>query len=71
LKLTPLLEQGDSGYRPTWPMPLPVLTLDQMWSNPGFVVESAQGVWTTCSDHRPIIADVTIATTGRSTKSHP
>ena len=50
-------ERG-SGYAPTWPMPLPVLTLDQVWVNDLVEVQQCQHFWTNDSDHRPIVSDV-------------
>lgn len=44
-----------SGYAPTWPVPLPVLTLDQVWVNHLIDVSSCEQGWTACSDHRPVI----------------
>lgn len=53
---------GGQGYFPTWPMPFPVLTLDQFWVAHGWDVNSATVHWTRGSDHRPILTNLTIAT---------
>ncbi len=48
------------GYAATWPMPLPVLTIDQMWVSQFVDVSSCQVGWTVSSDHRPIVSDLSI-----------
>jgi len=57
-----VLEKGH-GYRCTWPAPLPLLTLDQLWVNSQVAVHNAVTGWSWNSDHRPISAVVTIGTT--------
>jgi vancomycin resistance protein VanJ len=52
-------EKG-GGYAATWPVPLPVLTLDQIWVNKFFDVSRCQNGWTTSSDHRPVTASVSL-----------
>lgn len=42
------------GYRATWPIPLPVLSLDQAWASPHVDVTSCRHLWTCASDHRPV-----------------
>lgn len=46
------------GYAPTWPVPLPVLTLDQVWLNGHVQGFGARHGWTTLSDHRPVFCTV-------------
>ena len=46
------------GYAPTWPVPLPVLTLDQMWLNGHIRAFQATHGWSTFSDHRPVFCSV-------------
>ncbi len=41
------------GYVPTWPWPVPVLKLDQIWVNRHVEVQSARQEATWRSDHRP------------------
>ncbi|MCA9047588.1 MAG: endonuclease/exonuclease/phosphatase family protein [Planctomycetaceae bacterium] len=53
-------ETAGQGYDGTWPVPLPVLNLDQIWTNQCVQPQSCQHVWTTLSDHRLVVADVTI-----------
>ncbi len=43
------------GYTPTWPTPLPVLTLDQVWHNDAIRPVSRYCASTWRSDHRPVI----------------
>jgi vancomycin resistance protein VanJ len=49
-----------SGYAATWPVPLPVLTIDQMWTNGKVRVSRCQNEWTSLSDHRPIVCHLSI-----------
>ena len=47
-----------TGYAATWPLPLPVLTLDQVWVNELVDVSQCQHGWTIYSDHRPVVTDM-------------
>jgi len=47
-------EAGD-GYRPTWPVPIPVLDLDQAWGNRHIRWDTCLSGWTVTSDHRPLL----------------
>ncbi|MGE3166555.1 MAG: endonuclease/exonuclease/phosphatase family protein [Planctomycetota bacterium] len=51
-----------SGYRPTWPMPFPVLDLDQAWVRRGSGVRATAVTagWSRRADHRPLIVDLTL-----------
>ena len=49
-----------SGYQPTWPQPLPVLTLDHVWGNRGLTFHRCVCGWSSCSDHRPVIVELTL-----------
>jgi len=49
-------EAGGSGYHVSWPLPLPVLALDQIWLPPG-TTHSAHLYETPHSDHRLIVAE--------------
>lgn len=51
-------EAAGQGYAPTWPVPLPVLALDQVWVNGQLTPIAARHGWTRVSDHRPVIVDV-------------
>jgi len=59
-------ETAGQGYAPTWPLPLPVLTIDQMWANDGVQVRRCELVSTWASDHRLIQADISLAPTPRA-----
>ncbi len=58
-----------SGYAATWPVPFPVLTLDQIWTSPDWQARACRPLWTNCSDHRPVVAELTITTIPRVAKS--
>jgi len=46
------------GFRPTWPMPAPVLDLDQIWVDRRLTVAAAATHSTARSDHRPLTARI-------------
>jgi vancomycin resistance protein VanJ len=54
---TEAYEVAGRGYRATWPSPLPILAIDQMWSGPGVRAVDWQSVRTTNSDHSLIVAE--------------
>lgn len=49
-----------SGYAPTWPVPLPVLAIDQAWGR-GIDFLACRPGWSLYSDHRPLIIDFQLA----------
>ena len=53
-------ETTGCGYLATWPVPLPVLCLDHIWVNQHVRVDDCTHHWTAVSDHRPVVADVTV-----------
>lgn len=60
----PVREQGfnafevaGQGYSPTWPWILPVLVLDQIWSNQQIQFDHCHTVWCKASDHSAVIAE--------------
>lgn len=53
-------ESSGSGHHATWPIPLPVLALDQIWASAAIEVHHCRLGWTWCSDHRPVIAELEI-----------
>lgn len=53
-------ETAGHGYQATWPQPLPVLALDHVWGNGGIAFQHCRCGWTRCSDHRPVIVDLTV-----------
>jgi vancomycin resistance protein VanJ len=52
------IRERGTGYAATWPMPLPVLTLDQVWVNELVNVSSCKYGWSIYSDHRPAVSHV-------------
>lgn len=55
-------EEKGNGFYHSWPMPLPVLPLDQIWVNDRVEVGSCELEWTARSDHRPLRATVKLPT---------
>ena len=55
---TMAFDLAGQGYRATWPIPLPVLAIDQAWASPTVDVTSCQHLWTRASDHRPVALTV-------------
>ncbi len=53
-------ESVGNGYAATWPVPVPVLTLDQVWFNDGVQVERCALGWSWISDHRPVVLEVSL-----------
>ena len=49
-----------SGYVATWPMPTPVLTLDQVWTNDRLGVSRCWHGLSTLSDHRPVLVETVV-----------
>ena len=47
-------ESAGTGWAPTWPMPVPVLEIDHVWTNAGIDVRRCEHGSTTASDHRPV-----------------
>lgn len=45
------------GWGPTWPVPAPVLQLDQVWGSAEIRFASSTAGWSWCSDHRPVVVD--------------
>lgn len=53
-------ESRGHGLYTTWPMPLPVMAIDHMWGSRGIEFQQVQILWTTASDHRPLVAEFTV-----------
>jgi endonuclease/exonuclease/phosphatase (EEP) superfamily protein YafD len=53
-------EASGSGYSATWPVPLPVLCLDHIWINRWVDVSKCRHDWSSASDHRPVLAELTV-----------
>ena len=51
-------EDAGTGYAVTWPVPLPIMALDQIWVNKLVRSVRCELGWTWSSDHRPIILTI-------------
>jgi endonuclease/exonuclease/phosphatase (EEP) superfamily protein YafD len=54
-------EQSGEGFRETWPVFAPLLTLDQLWGNEQIKWHRCRHLWSLRSDHRPVVAEFEIA----------
>ena len=54
-------EVAGNGYAPTWPSPVPLLMLDQIWVTEEISLQSCELGWSWVSDHRPVIAEFWLA----------
>ncbi len=43
------------GYDSTWPVPIPLLSLDHVWVSPDLPLHSCRLPWTWRSDHKPVL----------------
>lgn len=59
--LTNAFEAAGRGLADTWPMPLPVLALDQIWSSRRLRAVSCAHGHSLLSDHRAVVADFDFA----------
>lgn len=48
-------EQAGDGFRPTWPVPLPLLDLDQCWGNAHVIFVHCRAASSSRSDHRLLL----------------
>ncbi|GMU22052.1 MAG: hypothetical protein AMXMBFR13_21400 [Phycisphaerae bacterium] len=53
-RMTYAFGAGGQGYDVTWPVPVPVLALDQVWVSAELRVRSCTLGWSGRSDHRPV-----------------
>ncbi|WP_145029002.1 endonuclease/exonuclease/phosphatase family protein [Caulifigura coniformis] len=58
--LTEAFEAAGEGYLPTWPVPAPVLSLDQMWISKGLKPVGCVRRWNWRSDHAAVITEIGI-----------
>ncbi|MBI2920048.1 MAG: endonuclease/exonuclease/phosphatase family protein [Planctomycetes bacterium] len=60
LRMTHLqaFETAGRGYDATWPIPFPMLSIDQVWVLKGFTLRSCHHAWSSTSDHRPVVVEV-------------
>lgn len=56
-ELTNCFEAAGRGLIETWPMPFPVLSLDQIWSSPSLPLVRSYAGEPPLSDHRPMVAE--------------
>lgn len=54
-------EVAGEGLRETWPIVLPVLTLDQVWANDRIEWLRSRTLWSLSSDHRAVVAEFRIS----------
>jgi endonuclease/exonuclease/phosphatase (EEP) superfamily protein YafD len=66
-RLTNAFQACGNGYNVTWPLPLPVLSLDQVWASPEVKLRDCELRWTWRSDHRPVV--VTLSGSSRADHS--
>lgn len=57
------------GYRATWPLPVPILTLDQVWGNREIEFHRCIGSWSSSSDHRAVVVDLSVEMRASSTRN--
>ena len=55
-------ETAGDGYAATWPLPVPVLTLDQVWVSRDLQLHGCRHLWTSSSDHRPVVTRMSVET---------
>jgi vancomycin resistance protein VanJ len=58
-RLTSAFETAGRGYAATWPMPVPVLQLDHIWTNKHLRVIRCEHKTSLFSDHRAVVAEIT------------
>ncbi|HEV8483493.1 MAG TPA: endonuclease/exonuclease/phosphatase family protein [Blastocatellia bacterium] len=62
-------EDSGSGLSATWPMPLPILTIDHLWVGRSIRLSKCRANWSHFSDHRSLTVDVDIGDLARETSS--
>jgi endonuclease/exonuclease/phosphatase family metal-dependent hydrolase len=60
-------ESCGSGFRATWPVPLPILTIDHLWVGRNVRLSRCQANWSHFSDHRSLTVDVGLGDPTRET----
>lgn len=56
--LSDAFETAGRGFSETWPLPLPLLSLDHVWVNAALRVANCKLGWSSLSDHRPVVAEI-------------
>lgn len=59
-KFSNAFETAGNGFPATWPVPLPFLSLDQIWTNHEIEVRDCRLDWSLRSDHRPVLTNITL-----------
>ena len=59
-RYTNLWEARGVGYAPTWPLPVPYLTIDQMWFSSGVRPLCARRLAKSLSDHALLVGEISI-----------
>ena len=54
-------ETAGHGLDSTWPVPCPVLALDQVWGNRHVIFHRCRLEWSWLSDHRPVVTDFSVS----------
>lgn len=57
-ELTHSFESAGHGLAETWPMPVPLLSLDQIWLSRGLRARRCTHGWSLFSDHRPVAVEI-------------
>jgi hypothetical protein len=60
LGLKEAFETAGSGYLPTWPVPCPVLSLDQIWTNAKLQPVNCTRKWSWRTDHAASVATLRV-----------
>jgi len=55
-----VFEMRGRGFDLTWPVPCPVLSIDQMWVNRFLEPASTRLTWSWTSDHRAVLAELSV-----------
>ena len=56
--MTHAFEAAGNGVADTWPVPIPVLSLDHVWTTPGLRPVQCELRWSLLSDHRAVVVDL-------------
>ncbi len=63
--LTNAWDEAGTGFRPTWPIPLPLLDLDQCWGNHLVRFVNCRAATNSLSDHRRLVTRFCVEPIGR------
>lgn len=51
-------ESHGQGYAATWPVPIPVMQIDHVWANRHVEITRCRHLWSSKSDHRPVLVNI-------------